>query len=186
MTPRDFMVRDVAPGDLDPWRKLWDGYNAFYERVGPTALPALWRESYGGTGGFRARDAVEVAGLLPRFLTSRHHDVPALLRQELPDWWRPHLVRQAARLVPSIRPGQFREACHLLVERGVHVALAFREGAAHRGRRGVTGDWRHLREAGANPAVHVAFVAWADLEQLDGVANGRRVELRQAGEIDGH
>ena len=78
-------------------------------KVGPTALPALWRESYGGTGGFAARDAAEVARLLPRFLTSRHHDVPALLRQELPDWWRPHLVREAARLVPSIRPEQFRE-----------------------------------------------------------------------------
>jgi L-2-hydroxyglutarate oxidase LhgO len=78
-------------------------------KVGPTALPALWRESYGGTGGFAARDAAEVARLLPRFLTSRHHDAPALLRQELPDWWRPHLVREAARLVPSIRPEQFRE-----------------------------------------------------------------------------
>jgi L-2-hydroxyglutarate oxidase LhgO len=78
-------------------------------KVGPTALPALWRESYGGTGGFDAGDAVEVARLLPRFLTSRHHEVPALLRQELPDWWRPHLVREAARLVPSIRPEQFRE-----------------------------------------------------------------------------
>ena len=78
-------------------------------KVGPTALPALWRESYGGAGGFDARDAAEVARLLPRFLTSRHHDVPGLLRQELPGWWRPYLVRQAARLVPSIRPEQFRE-----------------------------------------------------------------------------
>ena len=78
-------------------------------KVGPTALPVLWRESYGGTGGFSARDAAEVARLLPRFLTSRQHDVPALLRQELPDWWRPHLVRAAARLVPSIRPEHFRE-----------------------------------------------------------------------------
>ncbi|MEO7979515.1 MAG: L-2-hydroxyglutarate oxidase [Sporichthyaceae bacterium] len=78
-------------------------------KVGPTALPALWRESYGGAGGFDARDAAQVARLLPRFLTSRHHDVLALLRQELPDWWRPHLVREAARLVPSIRLEHFRE-----------------------------------------------------------------------------
>ncbi len=78
-------------------------------KIGPTALPALWRESYGGAAGFDARDAMQVARLLPRFLTSRQHDVPALLRQELPDWWRPHLVREAARLVPSVRPEQFRE-----------------------------------------------------------------------------
>jgi L-2-hydroxyglutarate oxidase len=78
-------------------------------KVGPTALPALWRESYGGTGGFAVRDTAEIARQLPRLLTSRHHDVPALLRRELPDWWRPRLVREAARLVPSIRPEQFRK-----------------------------------------------------------------------------
>ncbi len=78
-------------------------------KVGPTALPALWRESYGGLRGFDARDAARLARLLPRFLRSPHHDVPALLRQELPDWWRPHLVREAARLVPAVRPDQFLE-----------------------------------------------------------------------------
>ena len=35
------VVRPIAPGDYDQWRPLWDGYNAFYEREGPTtALPA--------------------------------------------------------------------------------------------------------------------------------------------------
>lgn len=81
-------------------------------KIGPTALPALWRESYGGTDGlahFSARDTADVARTLPRFLTSRQHDVPALLRAELPTWWRPHLVREAAKLVPSVRPEDFRE-----------------------------------------------------------------------------
>lgn len=78
-------------------------------KIGPTALPALWRESYGGLSGFELRDAAEVARLLPRFLTSRHHDVPALLRQDLPHWWRRNLVHEAARLVPSVRPEQFLE-----------------------------------------------------------------------------
>ncbi len=31
-------VRPVAPSDLAAWTPLWDGYNAFYGRVGPTAL----------------------------------------------------------------------------------------------------------------------------------------------------
>jgi GNAT superfamily N-acetyltransferase len=31
-------VRDAAPDDYLAWRPLWDGYNAFYGRVGPTAL----------------------------------------------------------------------------------------------------------------------------------------------------
>ena len=33
-------VRPVRPDDFDQWLPLWDGYNAFYGRSGPTALPA--------------------------------------------------------------------------------------------------------------------------------------------------
>ena len=44
-------VRPVAPEDFDSWKPLWDDYNAFYERVGPTALPdeitdTTWRRFF--------------------------------------------------------------------------------------------------------------------------------------------
>ena len=32
-------VRPVEANDYDGWKPLWDGYNAFYKRVGETALP---------------------------------------------------------------------------------------------------------------------------------------------------
>ena len=32
-------IRAVAREDYDQWLPLWDGYNAFYGRSGPTALP---------------------------------------------------------------------------------------------------------------------------------------------------
>ena len=32
------IVRPAVPSDLAQWRPLWDGYNAFYGRSGPTAL----------------------------------------------------------------------------------------------------------------------------------------------------
>jgi GNAT superfamily N-acetyltransferase len=35
----NFVVRDVAQSDFEQWLILWDGYNAFYKRVGPTAVP---------------------------------------------------------------------------------------------------------------------------------------------------
>jgi len=38
-TANETIVRPVARADYDQWRPLWDGYNAFYERKGPTALP---------------------------------------------------------------------------------------------------------------------------------------------------
>ena len=33
-------IRDIAPSDYERWLPLWNGYNAFYGRSGPTALPA--------------------------------------------------------------------------------------------------------------------------------------------------
>ena len=44
-------VREVTPADYDAWRPLWDEYNAFYERTGPTALSedmndTLWRRFF--------------------------------------------------------------------------------------------------------------------------------------------
>lgn len=32
------LVRPIRREDYDAWRPLWDGYNAFYGRSGPTAL----------------------------------------------------------------------------------------------------------------------------------------------------
>ena len=34
------MVRSIQPTDFAAWTSMWDGYNAFYGRSGPTALPA--------------------------------------------------------------------------------------------------------------------------------------------------
>jgi GNAT superfamily N-acetyltransferase len=44
-------VRAVRPEDYDAWKPHWDEYNAFYERVGPTALPdevtqTTWRRFF--------------------------------------------------------------------------------------------------------------------------------------------
>lgn len=36
---QDVLVRDIAEADWDRWLPLWEGYNTFYERVGPTAVP---------------------------------------------------------------------------------------------------------------------------------------------------
>lgn len=36
------IIRPVMASDYDGWKPLWDGYSAFYGRVGPTALaPAV-------------------------------------------------------------------------------------------------------------------------------------------------
>ena len=41
-------VREARPDDFDQWLPLWDGYNAFYERAGPTAVSdAMTRTTWG-------------------------------------------------------------------------------------------------------------------------------------------
>lgn len=77
-------------------------------KVGPTAIPALWREDYGGLGNATAAEIRQTLRRYPSFLTSPYHDVPGLIRSEVPKYWRRHLVKQAAAMVPSIRPADFR------------------------------------------------------------------------------
>lgn len=78
-------------------------------KIGPTAIPALWREDYGGVHGMKASESLDIARTYPQFFTSRNHDVPGLIRSELPKYSRKHLVRQAAGLVPSVRVEDFTE-----------------------------------------------------------------------------
>jgi len=40
MSENTLTIREVGPGDCPAWGALWDGYNRFYGREGPTALPA--------------------------------------------------------------------------------------------------------------------------------------------------
>jgi GNAT superfamily N-acetyltransferase len=37
-TRQQIDIRPVQRGDFPAWKELWDGYNAFYGRSGPTAL----------------------------------------------------------------------------------------------------------------------------------------------------
>jgi GNAT superfamily N-acetyltransferase len=40
MSSKDVMIRPIGRQDFQQWLPLWDGYNRFYGRFGPTALAA--------------------------------------------------------------------------------------------------------------------------------------------------
>ena len=44
----DLVIRPVTRADRDQWLPLWEGYNEFYGRSGPTALPAEVTETTWG------------------------------------------------------------------------------------------------------------------------------------------
>ena len=68
----NFTVRFVQRSDFDKWLPLWDGYNAFYERKGPTALPRAitdmtWQRFFDGyepVHGLVAESDGELLGLV--------------------------------------------------------------------------------------------------------------------------
>lgn len=37
--PEELSIREVTPADFEQWLPLWEGYNLFYERTGPNAIP---------------------------------------------------------------------------------------------------------------------------------------------------
>ena len=78
-------------------------------KVGPTAIQSLWREDYAGLRGIKPSEFAGIARLYPRFLRSPHHDVPGLVRSEVPKYSRRYLVGQARALVPSVSTKDFRE-----------------------------------------------------------------------------
>lgn len=68
----DLIIRPVAPHDYKQWLPLWDGYNAFYGRSGPTALdPEVTRmtwqrffDAYEPVHGLVAERGGELLGLV--------------------------------------------------------------------------------------------------------------------------
>lgn len=78
-------------------------------KIGPTAIPALSRTNYTKLGGIKASELGSIARLLPKFLASKHHNGLGLLKSEVPKYVRKILIKQAAALVPSVRPADFVE-----------------------------------------------------------------------------
>lgn len=78
-------------------------------KIGPTAIPIFSRESYSGIGGLSVKELLNIIGIYPKFLASKHHDVVGLIKSELPKYVQRHLITQAKALVPSVEPRDFKE-----------------------------------------------------------------------------
>ena len=86
------VVRPVAPTDFDGWKPLWDGYNAFYGREGPTALAdevtrSTWSrffDAYEPVHGLVAETSAGLVGLVHYiFHRSTLHIPPICYLQDL-------------------------------------------------------------------------------------------------------
>jgi L-2-hydroxyglutarate oxidase LhgO len=77
-------------------------------KIGPTAIPCLWREQYGGTSRFRARELGQMVRIgVPLFFRAGF-DFRALAFEEVRKYWKPHLVKQAGALAEGVTASQYR------------------------------------------------------------------------------
>ena len=77
-------------------------------KIGPTAIPALWREQYGIASRFSARDLAEIGWRQARLFLRNDFDFRRLAATELRKYRRAEMVRLARELVPTADPADFR------------------------------------------------------------------------------
>ena len=79
-----------------------------HAKIGPTAIPAFWREQYAGLAGFNLRDITEIARLQLGLLFSAGFEFRRLAVEELAKYNRRHLVSLAGRLAEGVRAENYR------------------------------------------------------------------------------
>lgn len=71
-------------------------------KIGPTAIPAFWREQYRGMEGFDPRDCAEILFHEARLWLRNSFGFRSLAFEEMKKYFRRELIRQASRLVRQI------------------------------------------------------------------------------------
>jgi len=78
-----------------------------HAKIGPTAIPALWREQYRRFDNFKFGEFVEVLFREAGLMMSANFDFQKLALEELRKYSRPHLVALASRLADGVRPEDY-------------------------------------------------------------------------------
>ncbi len=78
-------------------------------KIGPTAIPAFWRENYGGISHLRWDEFSEIAGQEMRLLWSNAFGFRDLALEEMRKYHKRYFIGLAQRMVRSIDPGGFRD-----------------------------------------------------------------------------
>lgn len=77
-------------------------------KIGPTAIPALWREQYRGFNNFKFGEFIEVLFREAGLMLSSTFDFQKLALEEVQKCSRPRLVALASKLAHGVRPEQYR------------------------------------------------------------------------------
>ena len=78
-----------------------------HSKIGPTAIPCLWREQYGGVSGFKLGELAPTLWATAGLVLHAGFDFRALALEELRKRDRRHLVELAAKLADGVRVEQY-------------------------------------------------------------------------------
>lgn len=78
-------------------------------KIGPTAIPALWRENYKGFSKFSWREMLEIIGWEGKLFATNAFDFRRLAFEEMQKYRRSHLVGLAAQMVKTLDESGFTE-----------------------------------------------------------------------------
>lgn len=137
-------------------------------KVGPTAIPALWKEDYGIFKGFNFKESIEISRLLGKFLFTSSHNALDLVRTEIPKYLRRHLLVDAQKLVPSIDPSLFKTRGRV----GIRAQLIDRKSGDLEMDFKVVGDHRSTHVLNAVSPAWTSSLAFAEYV-VDGIVKER-------------
>jgi (S)-2-hydroxyglutarate dehydrogenase len=80
-----------------------------HTKIGPTAIPAFWRENYTGFADFEFRDFIEVMMREAGLMVHAGFDFRGLAVQELKKFSRSYLVSLAAKLISGVDRADYRQ-----------------------------------------------------------------------------
>lgn len=78
-------------------------------KIGPTAIPAFWRENYSGLSRFSLTEAFEILGQEARLFAQNSFNFRSLAFEEMSKYLKSHFINLAGELVQSIDPSGFTE-----------------------------------------------------------------------------
>lgn len=77
-------------------------------KIGPTAIPALWREQYEGLSRFKGSEFVDIAKRQTKLLFSSTFDFKRLAYEEMQKYMGSKMVSLAAELIKGVKQSQYR------------------------------------------------------------------------------
>ncbi len=77
-------------------------------KIGPTAIPAFWRENYNGMENFHVNEFLEILGRGSSLMASSGFDFRRLAMEELRKYSKSHMVTLASELASGVRQEHYR------------------------------------------------------------------------------